>query len=104
LWAGDVSQVAGQAGTLEFTGVGYLDDIQFSSLPIPVELNVSTTSTNTLLLSWPASTNAFFVQLASTPTMTNWVTLTNLAVVGGYPCQATLPLPKEPAFYRLVSR
>lgn len=52
IWGADISPFAGQTGTLGFFGAGYLDNIQFSSEPIPEPGIVGLIVLGDLLLGW----------------------------------------------------
>ena len=55
VYGGDISAFAGQAGELRFTGTGYLDDIQFSTQPIPEPRVFCLAALCVLLLGWRVS-------------------------------------------------
>jgi hypothetical protein len=81
-------------------------EVRIYSLARPArpQLAVTSTTTNTLFLSWPAPTGAFAVQQSAELATTNWVTLTNPPLLAGGRNQVILPAPDGPMFYRLVSR
>ena len=77
--------------------------IDFLGNPPSPLFSVKSTSTNTVVLSWP-TLNAFFeVQQNSDLETTNWVTVTNASVIVGVQNQVVIPKPIGNQFYRLKS-
>ena len=72
-----------------------------SSVPGVPTLSITLTSTNTLIVSWPLSP-AGFLQQNSNLTTTNWVNVTNSAVVVGGQNQIILPTSSENNFFRIM--
>ncbi len=72
--------------------------------PAPPQLTVTSTATNTLLLSWGAPAPAFAVQQNSDLKPTNWHTLNGTPVVVGGRNQVMVPKAEERMFYRLISQ
>ena len=68
----------------------------------PPRLTVNVTSTNTVLLSWPSSSQGFVVQQNASFGSTNWSTLTNVPTIVGNSWQVVVPKPAQNRFYRLV--
>ncbi len=73
------------------------------SSPAP-PLAIRMSSTNRILLSWPAPSPAFAVQQNPDLRTTNWANLPNTPVVIGGRNQVTIPKPSASMFYRLVSQ
>lgn len=65
------------------------------------QLQISVTSTNTILISWPVSPDSFVLQESCDLTKTNWTTVTNTSAVIGQRYQVALPLSSGIACYRL---
>ena len=71
------------------------------NVPPSPRLSIRLTSTNTLVLSWPASSTGFNLQQKSTVTSTNWVAITNTPAVINGRNEVALSPPLGPQFYRL---
>jgi hypothetical protein len=64
---------------------------------------MNTTSTNTVVLSWPTPAAAFAVQQSPSLSPANWLTVTDRSFVVVGRNQVVLPAPSGTRFYRLVS-
>ena len=71
------------------------------NVPPAPRLSIRLTSTNTLVLSWPAASTGFNLQQLSSLTSANWVAVTNTPSVVNGRNEVILPPPLGPRFYRL---
>ena len=67
----------------------------------PAVLRVALTSTNTVLLAWPAALTGYDLEQNANLNTTNWLPVTNPPVVVGDEKQVTVPPAPDPNFYRL---
>jgi hypothetical protein len=66
------------------------------------QLSMQMTSTNTVVLTWPASAMiTYSLQRSASLSTPSWVTLTNVPAVVNSQNQVTLPAPPGPSFFRL---
>jgi hypothetical protein len=65
-------------------------------------LSISTTLTNTVLLSWPTPTGAFSVEETTELNATAWIALTNMPVVNGSQNEVAIPAAAGTRLYRLA--
>lgn len=73
-------------------------------VPAPPQLGINLSSTNTVLVCWPAPNPAFAVQENPDLNPAHWTTLTNTSFVVGSQNQVTLPNPPGTMFYRLAAQ
>ena len=66
-------------------------------------LRVVPTSTNTVIVAWPAPSTGFSLQQIAVLGTTNWSGVTNSQTVVGSENQVVIPLPAADRFYRLKS-
>jgi hypothetical protein len=86
---------------IDATSAILLDNV--SMTPAAPLLNVSLSSSNTLLFTWIGSTTGFVLQVNPSLGTTNWVTLTNAPVAAGSSNEIVLPTPAASSqFYRLT--
>jgi len=71
------------------------------NVPPSPRLSIRLTSTNTLVLSWPASSTGFNLQQNSSLTSNNWMTITNTPAVINGRNEVILPAPLGTQFHRL---
>lgn len=88
------------AGVAQGTGQPSLGVYRLD-VPAP-PLGISTTQTNSVVLTWPAPTIAFAVQQTHDLNSNNWVTLTNTPDLVASMNQIVLPAPPQNTFYRLT--
>ncbi len=74
--------------------------VSASPTPVP-QLHLGLTSSNTVVLSWPVSSDPFVLQESPDLMTTNWVTVTNTSTVIGQENQVVLPLCSGMKCYRL---
>jgi hypothetical protein len=80
-----------------------LDNVSLTPAIAPAPpLTLSLSPTNTLVFTWPTSTNGYHLQANVSLATTNWVTLTNTALTVGSNLQIVLPPPASNQFYRLT--
>ena len=90
---------------LSFHGIDATSSIlldNVSMTPAAPPLNLSLSSSNTLVFTWTDSTAGFLLQANASLGTTNWVTLTNAPVTAGSSNQIVLPTPASNQFYRLT--
>jgi len=93
--AGTYSVVVGNPAGSVLSRTAYL------SVGPPPKLSAAMSSTNTLLLSWPAPFPGFVLEKNSGFETTNWVTVTNTATVVGEQNEVTSDVPASNQFFRL---
>jgi hypothetical protein len=96
--------VGGATAFVGFTGAGggsastqIISNFSFVSIPT----QTISISAGQLLISWPAAIYGFTLQQNPNLNTTNWVNLTNQAVILNGQNQITLPLTRTNQFYRL---
>jgi hypothetical protein len=91
---------------LSFHGIDATSSIlldNVSMMPAAPPLNLSLSSSNTLVFTWTGSTAGFLLQANTSIGTTNWVTLTNVPVTAGSSNQLVLPIPTTNSqFFRLT--
>jgi hypothetical protein len=92
------------------TGIPFLDSAwldQVSVVPVgaeqPPALTISLTSSNTVLLSWPAPSTGFFLEQNDEVATTNWINSTAPVNIVGTDHHAIVPRTNAARFYRLNS-
>ena len=93
----DAGHMSGGNFTLEG---GFWGIIQTPGAPL---LRVVVTTTNTLIVAWPAPSTGFSLQQNAAVGTTNWAGVTNLENVVGSEKQVIISLPIGNKFYRLKS-
>jgi hypothetical protein len=80
-----------------------LDNVSITlAVPIAPPLTLGLSPTNTLVFTWPATTNGVQLQANASLGTTNWVTLTNTPATVGSNDQIVMPAPGSNQFYRLT--
>jgi hypothetical protein len=89
---------------LSFHGIDATSSILLDNVSVTLtpQLNLSVSSTNSLVLTWISPTDGFRLQANPSLGTTNWVTLTNQPVTAGSSNQIVLPAPADRVFYRLA--
>jgi hypothetical protein len=90
---------------LSFHGIDATSSILLDNVsvtPAAPPLNLSLSSSNTLVFTWTGLTAGFSLQANASLGTTNWVTLTNAPVTDGSNNQIVLPTPVSTQFYRLT--
>ena len=77
---------------------GVVAAVQTPGAPL---LRIAVTSTNTVIVAWPAPSTGFTLQQNSSLATTNWVALTNTPVLAGDERQVVLPSWPGSRFFRL---
>jgi hypothetical protein len=91
---------------LSFHGIDSASSILLDNVSMTAavpQLNLSLSSTNTLVFNWIGPARAFAVQASASLGSTNWVRLTNTPVITGPTNKIMLPPPASSQFYRLIS-
>jgi hypothetical protein len=78
-----------------------LQGFQLQQLP---HLGISLTASNTLLFFWRTNLTNYALQQSTGFQPSNWITVTNAAIVIGSENQISLPKPEGTVFYRLISQ
>ena len=95
----DAGHMSGGNFTVDGGFWGIIGSIQTPGSPL---LSVFVTSTNTVVLSWPAPSTGFSLQQNSNLSTTNWSTVTNTVDNVGGNNQVRIAPPIGNRFYRLV--
>ena len=104
-----VSGTIGQADAGHMSGGAYTIDGGFwgiiAAVPGPggPSLRVVRSSTNTVIVCWPASSTGFSLQENTAAAAVNWTTVTNVPATVGSEKQVILSPPGGNRFYRLMS-
>jgi len=95
----DAGHMSGGNFTVDGGFWGIIGSIQTPGSPL---LSVFVTSTNTVIVSWPAPSTGFSLQQNSNLSTTNWSGMTNIVQNVGGNNQVTIAPPIGNRFYRLV--
>ena len=95
----DAGHMSGGNFTVDGGFWGIIGSIQTQGSPL---LSVFVTSTNTVVVSWPAPSTGFSLQQNSNLSTTNWSSVTNVVQNAGGNNQVTIAPPIGNRFYRLV--
>jgi List-Bact-rpt repeat protein len=90
---------------IPFLDSGWVDQVSLTSTnvaPQPPPMNVGLTSTNTVLVAWPAPSTGFVLQQNPDPATTNWVNSTNSVNLAGSQKYVIIPPTGQHEFYRLI--
>jgi hypothetical protein len=80
-----------------------LDNVSITlAVPAPPPLSLGLSPSNTLVFTWPATTNGVQLQANGSLDTNDWVTLTNAPETVGSNLQIVLPAPGSNQFYRLM--
>jgi hypothetical protein len=96
----DAGPMSGGNFTLEGGFWAMIAAVQTPGAPL---LRVVLTSTNTVIVAWPAPSTGFSLQQNAALGTTNWSGVTNSQSVVGSENQVLIPLPGGNRFYRLKS-
>jgi hypothetical protein len=95
----DAGHMSGGNFTVDGGFWGIIGSIQMPGSPL---LSVFVTTTNTVVVSWPAPSTGFSLQQNSNLSTTNWTTITNAVENVGANNQVKIAPPIGNRFYRLV--
>jgi hypothetical protein len=107
---GAMRLLIGLGGEVYFTGDHYGEDGTQTNAyyvyptPLPPQLSLAVTTTNTVIASWPATVAGFTLQQNTNLATTNWAAVTNAVLFTNGLNTITLPLrATSGTFYRLFS-